>query len=143
MGRADQPRAMRPHEVAPQTGKERAGGRGHGGTHAGRVSARMAADKSVIAVYVDLDMVGDAQLFIRKEPLSGRYARFVVDEVWAAAARIGVREFDFYTVLFGTSRLLGVSANVVWARALGQPIERPKSLTTKMLEAIAGKAKPG
>ena len=40
-----------------------------------------------------LDMVGDAQLFIRKEPFSGRYARPVIDDVWAAAVRIGVREF--------------------------------------------------
>lgn len=53
----------------------------------------------------------------------------------------GVREFDFYTVMFGVSRILGVSANAVWARALGQPIERPKSLTTAMLEEIAAKAK--
>ncbi len=51
----------------------------------------------------------------------------------------GVREFDFYTVLFGVGRALGVTANYVWARALGQPIERPKSLTTKMLEDIAAK----
>lgn len=49
----------------------------------------------------------------------------------------GVREFDFYTVLFGVGRALGVTANLVWARALGQPIERPKSLTTKMLEEAA------
>ena len=47
----------------------------------------------------------------------------------------------FYTVLFGVSRVMGVSANAVWARALLQPIERPKSLTTAMLEAIAEKAK--
>ena len=46
----------------------------------------------------------------------------------------GVREFDFYTVLFGVGRALGVTANYVWARGLGQPIERPKSVTTKMLE---------
>jgi citrate synthase len=46
----------------------------------------------------------------------------------------GVREFDFYTVLFGVGRALGVTANLVWARALGQPIERPKSLSTAMLE---------
>ncbi len=50
----------------------------------------------------------------------------------------GVREFEFYTVIFGASRILGVSANAVWARALSQPIERPKSLTTAMLEEIAG-----
>ena len=49
----------------------------------------------------------------------------------------GIREFDFYTVMFGVSRLLGVSANLVWARALGQPIERPKSFTTDMMEEIA------
>lgn len=55
----------------------------------------------------------------------------------------GVREFDFYTVLFGVGRALGVTANYVWARALGQPIERPKSLTTKMLEdAVAKMAQP-
>ncbi len=53
----------------------------------------------------------------------------------------GVKEFDFYTVMFGVSRLLGVSANSVWARALGQPIERPKSVTTSMLEAEAAKSK--
>jgi len=52
----------------------------------------------------------------------------------------GIHEFDFHTVMFGVSRILGVSANTVWARALGQPIERPKSLTTAMLEAIAEKA---
>ncbi|OGN73010.1 MAG: type I citrate synthase [Chloroflexi bacterium GWB2_49_20] len=49
----------------------------------------------------------------------------------------GVREFDFYTVLFGVGRALGVTANLVWARALGQPLERPKSLTTQMLEDAA------
>lgn len=49
----------------------------------------------------------------------------------------GIREFDFYTVLFGLSRALGVTANLIWARALGQPIERPKSMTTAMLEEIA------
>ena len=51
----------------------------------------------------------------------------------------GLKEFDFYTVLFGVSRILGVTANMVWARAVGQPIERPKSVTTKMLEdMVAG-----
>lgn len=51
----------------------------------------------------------------------------------------GVREFDFYTVLFGVGRAIGVTANLVWARALGQPIERPKSLSTAMLEEAAKK----
>ena len=46
----------------------------------------------------------------------------------------GVKEFDFYTVLFGISRACGITTHLVWARALGKPIERPKSLTTQMLE---------
>ena len=54
----------------------------------------------------------------------------------------GVREFEFYTVLFGVGRALGVTANYVWARALGMALERPKSLTTKMLEDVVAKATP-
>ena len=50
----------------------------------------------------------------------------------------GLTEYDYYTVLFGVGRALGVCANIVWDRALGYPIERPKSLTTDMLEAISG-----
>lgn len=46
----------------------------------------------------------------------------------------GVHEFDFYTVLFGLSRILGLTTHVTWSRALGKPIERPKSLTTTILE---------
>ena len=53
----------------------------------------------------------------------------------------GIQEFEFYTVMFGVGRALGVSANAVWSRALGQPLERPKSLTTAMLEDIAQKTK--
>jgi citrate synthase len=49
----------------------------------------------------------------------------------------GVREWDFYTVLFGVGRALGVLANIVWDRGLGYAIERPKSVTTAMLEEWA------
>ncbi|MCC7302743.1 MAG: citrate (Si)-synthase [Bacteroidia bacterium] len=42
----------------------------------------------------------------------------------------GITEFDFYTVLFGVSRSLGVLASLIWDRALGHPIERPGSVTT-------------
>lgn len=50
----------------------------------------------------------------------------------------GVTEYSFYTVLFGIGRAIGTLANVVWDRGLGYPIERPKSLTTAMLEEAAG-----
>ncbi len=53
----------------------------------------------------------------------------------------GVKEFDFYTVLFGIGRALGISANIIWDRAVGQPIERPKSITTDMMEELAKGAK--
>ena len=51
----------------------------------------------------------------------------------------GIREYDFYTVLFSIGRAIGVVSNIIWDRALGYPIERPKSLTTKMIEDIAFK----
>jgi len=46
----------------------------------------------------------------------------------------GVHEFDFYPVLFGVGRVLGITANLVWARALQMPLERPQSITLDMLE---------
>lgn len=55
----------------------------------------------------------------------------------------GVQEYDFYTVLFGIGRSIGICANIIWDRALGYPLERPKSLTTDMLEKIAGIDKYG
>lgn len=46
-----------------------------------------------------------------------------------------LREHDFYTVLFGVGRAIGVLANITWDRALAYPLERPKSVTTDMLES--------
>ena len=43
----------------------------------------------------------------------------------------GVDEFDFYTVLFGVSRVMGFCAQNILAQGLGQPIIRPKSVTNK------------
>ncbi len=54
----------------------------------------------------------------------------------------GMKDYAFYTVLFGVSRALGVLAQLVWDRALGHPLERPKSVTTdwvknKIAESVA------
>jgi citrate synthase len=49
----------------------------------------------------------------------------------------GLKEWDFYTVLFGVGRALGCMANITWDRGLGYAIERPKSVTTPMLEKWA------
>ncbi len=43
----------------------------------------------------------------------------------------GMVEHDFYTVLFGVSRALGVLSSLIWDRALGHPLERPGSITTE------------
>ncbi len=48
-------------------------------------------------------------------------------------------EMSFYTVLFGVSRALGVLASLVWDRALGLPLERPKSYTTEALQKLVSK----
>jgi citrate synthase len=46
----------------------------------------------------------------------------------------GMVEYEFYTVLFGVSRSLGVLASLCWDRALGLPLERPKSVTTDLVK---------
>ncbi len=48
----------------------------------------------------------------------------------ALLVHYGMVEYEFYTVLFGVSRALGVLASLCWDRALGFPLERPKSVTT-------------
>lgn len=45
----------------------------------------------------------------------------------------GLTEYSFYTVLFGLSRAQGVLAQLVWDRALGMSIERPKSVTLEWM----------
>ena len=47
----------------------------------------------------------------------------------------GLTEFDFYTVLFGVSRALGMCAQLVINRALGIPITRPKSVSMEWLQS--------
>jgi len=48
----------------------------------------------------------------------------------ALLVHYGLKEYSFYTVLFGVSRALGVLSALVWSRAMGFPLERPKSVTT-------------
>jgi citrate synthase len=46
-----------------------------------------------------------------------------------------MKEYEYYTVLFGVSRALGVLASLCWCRALSFPIERPKSVTTENVKS--------
>lgn len=52
----------------------------------------------------------------------------------ALLTHYGLIEYDFYTVLFGVSRAMGVLASLLWDRALGHPLERPGSVTTEWMK---------
>ena len=51
----------------------------------------------------------------------------------------GLKEHNYYTVLFAVSRALGVLAAQCWARALSLPLERPKSVTTQWVREFLEK----
>lgn len=51
----------------------------------------------------------------------------------------GMKEMNYYTVLFGVSRALGCLASLIWSRALGFPLERPKSMSTELLQKLVAK----
>lgn len=46
----------------------------------------------------------------------------------------GFKDYSYYTVLFGVSRGMGALSQVFWDRALGMPLERPKSVTPEYIE---------
>ncbi|KAJ6755468.1 CITRATE SYNTHASE 4 MITOCHONDRIAL [Salix purpurea] len=52
----------------------------------------------------------------------------------------GLTEARYYTVLFGVSRSIGICSQLIWDRALGLPLERPKSVTMEWLENHCKKA---
>ncbi|MEO6537091.1 MAG: citrate (Si)-synthase, eukaryotic [Ferruginibacter sp.] len=52
----------------------------------------------------------------------------------ALLVHYGMTEYEFYTVLFGVSRSLGVLASLCWDRILNFPLERPKSITTDLVK---------
>jgi citrate synthase len=54
----------------------------------------------------------------------------------ALLCHYGFTQYNYYTVLFGVSRSLGVLAQLVWDRALGLPLERPKSVTTEFIKSL-------
>ncbi|ERN12340.1 hypothetical protein AMTR_s00025p00076740 [Amborella trichopoda] len=46
----------------------------------------------------------------------------------------GLTEARYFAVLFGVSRSMGICSQLIWDRALGLPLERPKSVTMDWLE---------
>ncbi|KAF8207568.1 citrate synthase [Mycena galopus ATCC 62051] len=54
----------------------------------------------------------------------------------ALLSHYGLTQMQFYTVLFGVSRAFGVAAQLIWDRALGAPLERPKSYSTAAIDKM-------
>jgi citrate synthase len=52
----------------------------------------------------------------------------------AILVHYGMREYNYYTVMFAVSRALGVLAMLCWSRILALPLERPKSLTYEWMK---------
>jgi citrate synthase len=50
----------------------------------------------------------------------------------------GLKEFDYYTVLFGVSRAMGMLSQLVLNRAVGSPIFRPKSVGLDWVKKTVG-----
>ena len=50
----------------------------------------------------------------------------------------GLTEQSYYTVLFGVSRAIGVLPQIIIDRAVGAPIERPKSFSTEAWAKLVG-----
>ncbi len=47
----------------------------------------------------------------------------------------GLKEFEYYTVLFSVSRAMGMLSQLILNRAVGTPITRPKSVSTDWLKS--------
>ncbi|KAA0210149.1 MAG: citrate (Si)-synthase [Ignavibacteriaceae bacterium] len=50
----------------------------------------------------------------------------------------GLKEYIYYTVLFSLSRTLGLTSQLIIARAMHSPLIRPKSVTTKWVKSQIG-----
>lgn len=55
----------------------------------------------------------------------------------------GLTEASFYTVLFGVSRAFGVLPQLIIDRAVGAPIERPKSFSTEKYKQLVAQIEAG
>ena len=51
----------------------------------------------------------------------------------------GMTEFEYYTVFFSVSRTMGMLAQLILNRALGTPLTRPKSVSTKWVKETISK----
>lgn len=86
----------------------------------------------------------DARIGTRSSRFDRRelwYFYFIVMFLFLHQQHYGMSEMNFYTVLFGVSRALGVLSSLVWDRAFSLPIERPKSMSTEGLKKLVANMK--
>mmetsp|Transcript_35246 Transcript_35246/g.6343 ORF Transcript_35246/g.6343 Transcript_35246/m.6343 type:complete len:97 (-) Transcript_35246:31-321(-) len=48
-----------------------------------------------------------------------------------------LKQYEYYTVLFGVARTMGVMANAIWVRSMNISLERPVSVSLRELEELA------
>ncbi|XP_060083959.1 citrate synthase, mitochondrial-like [Ylistrum balloti] len=86
-------------------------------------------DNNIVSEYVHVaDMVYDVAPGILSNVRKISNPNPNIDAITGAALySLGITEFDFYTVLFGTGRIIGLMAQHIIDRILQIPIERPKA----------------
>ena len=79
-----------------------------------------------------LGRFSDERVAAGKNPISNCWPN--IDAISGALIyHYGVTEFEYYTVLFSVSRVMGMLAQLVLNRAIETPITRPKSVSTEWL----------
>ena len=73
-------------------------------------------------------------LFVQTSSILPHFSHRFVPTLTALPS-LPIAEYEYYTVLFGVSRAMGVMSQLVWSRAYGLAIERPKSVDLKTIVA--------
>ena len=87
----------------------------------------------------NVDAHSGVLLQVREHRLNTHHTHHTHTHTHTHTQYYGMTEMSYYTVLFGVSRALGVLSSLLWDRALGLPIERPKSFTTEALKKMVQK----
>jgi citrate synthase len=108
-----------------------------------RFAAFLEFGKKVLPDDIDFRIVEKLFEIVPKVLMEGSKAKNPWPNVDAGSGALlhyfGIKEFDYYTLLFGVSRALGLTSQLVLDRAAGFPIHRPKSVTTNwVMKTVQG-----
>ncbi len=85
-----------------------------------------------------LEKFSDERVKAGKNPIANFYPNVDAGS-GALLYHYGLREFQYYTVLFSVSRSMGMLSQLIWNRAVGTAITRPKSVGSKYIKDTFGK----